>query len=147
MCIPRPAVASNCFNPAIGFFSSCFLAACKISGLSRYTILPRTLHCIDLSMYGYVNIGKLPHLSGYSAFIYTVFLIIFVGTYFRAATKHYENWYSTNISETTVKFLLSPRCSGLRKHRVLFSSVWIFPVNTKQLGSIIAIQEMMSTND
>lgn len=54
-------------------------------------------------MYGYVNIGKLPHLSGYSAFIYTVFLIIFVGTYFRAATQHYENWYSTNISETTVK--------------------------------------------
>lgn len=98
-------------------------------------------------MYGYVNIGKLPHLSGYSAFMYTVFLIIFVGTYFRAATQHYENWYSTNISETTVNFLLSPRCSGLRKHRVLFSSVWIFPVNTKQLGSIIAIQEMMSTND
>lgn len=98
-------------------------------------------------MYGYVNIGKLPHLSGKSTFIYTVFLIIFVGTYFRAATQHYENWYSTNISETTVKFLLSPRCSGLRKHRVLFSSVWIFPVNTKQLGSIIAIQEMMSTND
>lgn len=98
-------------------------------------------------MYGYVNIRKLPHLSGNSAFIYTVFLIIFVGTYFRPATQHYENWYSTNISETTVKFLLSPRCSGLRKHRVLFSSVWIFPVNTKQLASIIGIQEMMSTND
>lgn len=98
-------------------------------------------------MYGYVNIGKLPHLSGYSAFIYTVFLIIFVGTYFRAATQHYENWYSTNISETTVKSLLSPRCSGLRKHRVLFSSVWIFPVNTKQLALIVGIQEMMSTND
>lgn len=95
-------------------------------------------------MYGHVNIGKLPHPSGKATFIHTVFILI-VGINFRASTQHYENWYSTNINidETTVEFFPSHRCPGRRKHRVLFSSVWMFSVNTKRLASITDIQERM----